>query len=63
MGVDATPERGPERAVNGVRRRLADIDAAQRDLGFRATVTLREGLSDLVKWWRSETRNPVGVAS
>ncbi|NED67343.1 NAD-dependent epimerase, partial [Streptomyces sp. SID10244] len=28
---------GPERAVNGVARRLADTTAAQRDLGFNAT--------------------------
>ncbi len=63
MGVDVTPEHGPERAVNGVRRRQADIAAAASDLGFRASVSLREGLSDLVTWWRSQTRDTVGVAS
>ena len=45
-------EHGPERAVNGVTRRLADITAAQRDLGFTAEVPLEEGLRELVEWWR-----------
>ncbi len=47
-------EFGPERAVNGVTRRLADVSAAERDLGFRARIGLDEGLRDLVAWWRSE---------
>lgn len=47
-------EHGPERAVNGVRRRLADISAAERRLGFRAEIGLAEGLRDLVGWWRAE---------
>jgi UDP-glucose 4-epimerase len=45
-------EFGPERAVNGVRRRLADIDAARRDLGFEARFDLDTGLRELVDWWR-----------
>lgn len=48
---DLGPEFGPERAVNGVRRRLADTRAAHRDLGFRASVDLRDGLERLVGWW------------
>ena len=36
-------EHGPERAVNGVARRLADTSAAQRDLGFTAEVGLEDG--------------------
>ncbi len=47
-------EHGPERAVNGVRRRLADTSAAARRLDFRAEIGLAEGLRDLVRWWRSE---------
>lgn len=43
---------GPERAVNSVVRRLADISAAERDLGFRARIGLDEGLRQLVQWWR-----------
>ena len=45
-------ELGPERAVNGVPRRLADVRAAQRDLGFKAEIELEEGLRELVEWWR-----------
>ena len=51
MGSDLGVEHGPERAVNGVVRRLADTSAAQRDLGFQATIGLEEGLRELVKWW------------
>ncbi len=54
MGSDLLPEFGPERSVNAVPRRLADISAAYRDLGFRATIGLEEGLRQLVQWWSSE---------
>ncbi len=52
MGSDLAVEHGPERAVNGVTRRLADIEAARRDLGFAAEVPLEQGLRELVDWWR-----------
>ena len=52
MGSDLGVEHGPERAVNGVERRLADTTAATRDLGFEATIGLEEGLRRLVDWWR-----------
>lgn len=53
MGAeDLGVEHGPERAVNGVVRRLADTSAAERDLGFRSTIGLDEGLRQLVEWWR-----------
>ncbi|MCW3766306.1 NAD-dependent epimerase/dehydratase family protein [Paenarthrobacter ureafaciens] len=45
-------EHGPERAVNGVVRRLADVTNARRDLGFEAAVGLEDGLRSLVQWWR-----------
>lgn len=45
-------EHGPERAVNGVIRRLADTSAASRDLGFEARIGIDEGLRALVEWWR-----------
>ncbi|PYI68367.1 NAD-dependent epimerase [Arthrobacter livingstonensis] len=44
-------EHGPERAINGVARRLADVKAARRDLGFQATTGLEDGLRSLVDWW------------
>lgn len=53
MNSDLEPEYGPERKVNAVRRRLASTVAAQRDLGFRAEVSLEEGLARLVEWWRT----------
>jgi UDP-glucose 4-epimerase len=52
MGSDLRVEHGPDRAVNGVVRRLADTSAAERDLGFRAGIGLEQGLRDLVEWWR-----------
>lgn len=51
MGSDLPVEHGPERAVNGVTRRLADTSAAERDLGFVAEVGLEDGLRELVRWW------------
>jgi UDP-glucose 4-epimerase len=52
MGSDLQPEHGPERAVNGVTRRLADISTAARDLGWTPQIDLVNGLDDLVTWWR-----------
>ncbi|HEY8790482.1 MAG TPA: NAD-dependent epimerase/dehydratase family protein [Actinopolymorphaceae bacterium] len=54
MDSDLDVEHGPERAVNGVTRRLADTAAARRDLGFSATVGLEDGLRELVEWWRPQ---------
>jgi nucleoside-diphosphate-sugar epimerase len=56
MGSDLRPEYGPERKVNPVPRRLADVAKAREMLGFEATVTLEEGLRRLVEWWREEKR-------
>ena len=52
MDSELSVEHGPERAVNGVTRRLADTSAAASDLGFTAGVPLSEGLRELVEWWR-----------
>jgi UDP-glucose 4-epimerase len=54
MGSELAIEYGPERAVNSVTRRLADTDAAERELGFRAEIGLEEGLGSLVEWWQAE---------
>lgn len=51
MESDLSVEHGPERAVNGVTRRLADVRAARDDLGFIAEVPLEDGLRRLVEWW------------
>jgi UDP-glucose 4-epimerase len=49
-----TPEFAPERSVNPVPRRLAATEKAERMLGFRSTVSLEQGLRELVEWWRGE---------
>jgi UDP-glucose 4-epimerase len=51
---DLEPEFQPARAVNPVPRRLADIGAAERDLGFKTTVGLEEGLRRLVAWRKQQ---------
>jgi UDP-glucose 4-epimerase len=51
MGSPLAVEHGPDRAVNGVVRRLADVTAAREQLGFEAQVDLEEGLRQLVEWW------------
>jgi UDP-glucose 4-epimerase len=51
---DLAVEFGPARAVNGVTRRLASIDAAQRQLGWKPEIDLHTGLRLLVEWWRSQ---------
>jgi UDP-glucose 4-epimerase len=60
MGSDLAPQFGPVRAVNGVTRRLADITAAARDLGWHPTIGLDEGLRSLVDWWRAEQAHRAG---
>ena len=52
----------PERSVNPVPRRLADTKKAENLLGFKAKVTVEEGLRSLYKW-RKEViaRNPAVV--
>jgi UDP-glucose 4-epimerase len=54
MDSDLAVEHGPERAVNGVTRRLADTTAAREDLGFTAEIGLEDGLRELVEWWRPQ---------
>jgi UDP-glucose 4-epimerase len=50
------PVHGPARDTGGgVSRRLADISAAARDLGWRPEIELEDGLRGLVKWWSEST--------
>jgi UDP-glucose 4-epimerase len=56
MRSNLRPEYGPERKVNPVARRLADVTKAERLLGFRAKVGLDEGLERLVAWWQGRRR-------
>jgi nucleoside-diphosphate-sugar epimerase len=54
MGSPLQPRHLPERGVNGVTRRLADVTAAERLLGFRTRIPLDEGLRELVRWWMAQ---------
>ena len=54
MDSDLGVEHGPERAVNGVTRRLADVSAVRRDLVWEASTGLEDGLRALVEWWRPQ---------
>jgi len=56
MNSDLSPEYGPERKVNSVPRRLANTRKAEQMLGFRAQVSLEEGLHRLVNWWNDERK-------
>lgn len=60
MGSKAPLEYGPERKVNPVPRRLADVSKAKRLLGFKTTVSLEEGLRRLVAWWQAERQTASG---
>lgn len=53
MGSSLVPEHGPPRAVNPVPRRLASTEKAARLLGFKAKVSVEQGLRQLVEWWRT----------
>jgi UDP-glucose 4-epimerase len=59
MGVDLPPEYGPARKATPVWRRLADVRRAEQKIGFKARVSLEEGLRQLVQWWSQETNTPV----
>jgi UDP-glucose 4-epimerase len=56
MRSNLKPEYGPERTVNPVSRRLADVTKAERLLGFRAKVGLEEGLGRLIGWWYAQRK-------
>ena len=56
MGSGLKVEYGPERKVNPVSRRLAHASRAKARLGFRAAVSLEEGLRRFVAWFRGYYR-------
>ena len=63
MGSPMKPEYGPERKINPVSRRLADISRAREMLGYEPQVNLRDGLVQLVGWWQRETSKKEGAVS
>jgi len=58
MGSPLAPGHAPARKVNPVTRRLAAVEEAWRQIGFRANVGLEEGLRSLVAWWQHERSAP-----
>jgi UDP-glucose 4-epimerase len=63
MGSSVETQHAEARKVNAVTRRLADVSKARSLLGFQAEVSLKEGLRDLVAWWRRECKAGAGVAA
>ncbi|MEH7881115.1 NAD-dependent epimerase/dehydratase family protein [Rhizobium laguerreae] len=63
MGVSLEPQHKEARAVNGVTRRLADISKAEKLLGFKAEISMEQGLRDLVTWWKMKTDAAGGQAA
>jgi UDP-glucose 4-epimerase len=60
MGSDLPLEFGPPRGVNAVTRRLADLSRTAGRLGWKAEVSLDEGLRRLVTWWREQRKAEAG---
>ncbi|MFN0033247.1 MAG: NAD-dependent epimerase/dehydratase family protein [Flavobacteriales bacterium] len=46
-----TPEYREESSINPVSRRLADVSKAEKMLGYKATITLEQGLKELSEWY------------
>jgi UDP-glucose 4-epimerase len=53
MGSDLGPEHKPDGTTSRVSRQVVDTARAAARLGFRAEVSLDEGLERLITWWRA----------
>jgi UDP-glucose 4-epimerase len=60
MDSELPLEFGPPRGVNAVTRRLAEVSRAAEHLGWKAEVSVDEGLRRLVTWWREQRRAEAG---
>lgn len=56
------PEHRETRAVANVQTRRAGVEKAKRELGFEATVSLEQGLRELIRW-RQMVRQPAAVVA
>jgi len=54
MDSPLAPQHAEARKVNPVPRRLADIAAAREMIGYEPTMSLEDGLRQLVAWWQEE---------
>jgi UDP-glucose 4-epimerase len=63
MGSDLQPEYRPARRVANVQARRAEVEKAQKILGFRAEVHLEKGLRELIRWRASAKARTLEVVS
>ncbi|MEO7145550.1 MAG: NAD-dependent epimerase/dehydratase family protein [Bryobacteraceae bacterium] len=61
-GSSLQPEHREARSVANVQRRRAAVEKADKMLGFRATVTLEQGLRELMRWREAAKATPAPVA-
>jgi dTDP-L-rhamnose 4-epimerase len=54
LGVEIEPERTEQYRAGDIRHCYADTELAERLLGFRAQVTLEDGMRDLIQWLRGQ---------
>ncbi|MDQ1471870.1 MAG: UDP-glucose 4-epimerase [Bryobacterales bacterium] len=62
MGSSSRPEHREARSVANVQRRRAATEKAEAILGFKAEVTLEEGLRELISWRQAERLMPAVAA-
>jgi UDP-glucose 4-epimerase len=55
------PEHRQPRSVANVQRRRAAVDKAEKMLGFRATISLEQGLRELIRWRQATKRISAAV--
>jgi UDP-glucose 4-epimerase len=61
-GSKLKPGHREARSVGNVQKRRAAVDKAEKMLGFRAAVSLPEGLSELLRWRQAAKPLSVSVA-
>jgi UDP-glucose 4-epimerase len=59
-GSSLRPQHREARRVGNVQRRRAAVEKADKMLGFRATVSLEQGLRELIRW-RNAAKTPTVV--
>jgi UDP-glucose 4-epimerase len=60
-GSSLKPEHREARAVANVQRRRAAIEKAEKMLGFKASITVEQGLSELIRWRQEAKKMPSPV--
>jgi nucleoside-diphosphate-sugar epimerase len=59
MGIERAPQYGPARKATPVFKQCADTAKARCCIGFEASISLEEGLRELVRWWSDVTHTAV----